>query len=102
LTPGHRLRSAGSQPERTRLAWRRTVLVVGVVVLLLARAAVENRAAWLLPVAVAGWLVVALAAQRRITMLVTDARLPVDRALTVLVLVTLGYVATGAAAVLLG
>ena len=56
----------GLQPERTRLAWRRSVLAAGIPTLLLGRIAVENRAPG---VAVAGavlWLAFALAAQRRI------------------------------------
>jgi hypothetical protein len=57
---------AGLQPERTRLAWRRSVLAAGIAVLLLGRIALDTRSP---AVAVAGavlWLAFALAAQRRI------------------------------------
>jgi uncharacterized membrane protein YidH (DUF202 family) len=56
----------GLQPERTRLAWRRSVLAAGIPALLLVRLALENR---IPAAAVAGavlWLAFALVAQRRI------------------------------------
>lgn len=56
----------GLQPERTRLAWRRSVLAGGVAALLLIRLALESR----VPAAAVGgsllWLAFALVAQSRI------------------------------------
>jgi hypothetical protein len=58
--------AAGLQPERTRLAWRRSVLAAGVAVLLLGRLALETRMPSVGVAGVALWLAFALAAQRRI------------------------------------
>jgi hypothetical protein len=88
-------------PQRTRLAWRRTVLATAVVGLLLVRLAVAHHAAWLAPAAAALWLVTAFAAQVRIGALAAATPPPVRRALPVVALATLGYAALGAAAVLL-
>lgn len=63
---GPATRDPGLQPERTRLAWRRTVLAVTVVALLAARLAVVRGA----PLAVAGtallWLAGLAVGHRRI------------------------------------
>lgn len=62
-------RDAGLQPERTRLAWRRTALAATVVALLAVRLAALRGA----PVAIAGtvllWLAVLILSHRRITVL---------------------------------
>jgi uncharacterized membrane protein YidH (DUF202 family) len=82
-------------PQRTRLAWRRTVLAAAVVGLLLVRLAVQRHTAWLAPAAAGLWLVAAVAAQVRIRALAAAEPDPVRRALPVVVLATLGYVALG-------
>jgi hypothetical protein len=87
-------------PQRTRLAWRRTVLAAAVVGLLLVRLAVQRHAAWLVPVAAGLWLVTAVAAQARIAALAVAEPAPVRRAVPVVVLATLGYVVLGALVVL--
>jgi hypothetical protein len=91
-----------TQAERTRLAWRRTVLLSTVVALLVVRLAVEHGLPWLAPAVVALWLVGALAAQYRIRALARDRERPAGRALSVAVLLTLGYVGLGATVTLLG
>ncbi|MEV0002114.1 DUF202 domain-containing protein [Micromonospora sp. NPDC050980] len=62
-------RDAGLQPERTRLAWRRTLLALTVVMLLQLRPAFSGRGvdAALAGTAVAVWLAVLVAAWRRAT-----------------------------------
>jgi len=90
-----------SHPQRTRLAWRRTVLSAAVVGLLLVRLAVERRAAWVVPAAVAVWVVGALSAQFRVRALAAAHPTAAGPALSVAVGVTIGYIALGAAAVLL-
>ena len=56
----------GLQPERTRLAWRRSVLTAGIATLLLGRLALENRVPTAAVAGTALWLAFALVAQRRI------------------------------------
>jgi len=60
-------RDPGLQPERTRLAWRRTVLATGVVAVLLLRMALQLGPAGLGPAAaaLAGWAACAAIAHRR-------------------------------------
>jgi hypothetical protein len=91
----------GSYAERTRLAWRRTVLVAGVVALLLVRITVDRGAAWLAPAAVVAWLIAAVTAELRTRTLAAAEPARVGRALTIVVLLTLGYAGMGAAATLL-
>ncbi|MGW7440652.1 DUF202 domain-containing protein [Streptomyces sp. NPDC054849] len=69
-------RDAGLQPERTRLAWRRTTLASSVVAVLALRQALRGAGA---PVEVAGaaaialiWLVFLAVAHRRIRALAAD------------------------------
>jgi hypothetical protein len=87
-------------PQRTRLAWRRTVLAAAVVGLLLVRLAVQRHAAWFVPVAAGLWVVAAVTAQVRIGALAVAEPAPVRRALPVVVLATAGYVVLGALVVL--
>jgi hypothetical protein len=63
-----------TQPERTRLSWRRTVLTVTVVALLTIRAAITAQApTWVRLLATAAtlliWLTALIVAQRRISRL---------------------------------
>jgi len=83
-----------SQPERTRLAWRRTGLTVTVVALLAGRLAL----AWplLVPAVVALWAVALVAVQRRVRAMSADPPPPPGRALTVVVISILGYAGLGA------
>ncbi|MDQ0983606.1 DUF202 domain-containing protein [Streptomyces sp. V2I9] len=66
-------RDPGLQPERTRLAWRRTTLSATVVVLLAARQALHSGATAGAPAGVAlsalAWLGFLLAAHRRMVVL---------------------------------
>jgi hypothetical protein len=94
-------RDPGLQPERTRLAWRRTALTVVVVALLAARLAVVRGA----PLAIAGaallWLAVLAVSHHRITaMSVPGEKRGPTRSPTLLALAILGYAVLGAILVL--
>jgi hypothetical protein len=107
-----------TQPERTRLAWRRTVLAGAVVALLLARLAVTHGAWPVAPIAAAVWAVGAVTAQERIARLRPPAERsprssgrnqpagpgppPVGAPLPTAVLVVVGYAVLGLALVLVG
>jgi hypothetical protein len=90
--------SSGSYTARTRLAWRRTVLLGALSTVLLIRMAVERDAGWLAVAAGAAWLVLAVAGQLRIRRLTADGTAPAGTALTVAVAVAVGYAVIGAAA----
>src|SRR5262245_22343675 len=88
---------SGLQPERTRLAWRRTVLTTTAIALLAARLCAQ-RQAWLSLAAVTGaWLVVLVAARIRIRSLAIRPTGTAGRAASALVLVVWGYALLGAA-----
>jgi hypothetical protein len=95
-------RDPGLQPERTRLAWRRTVLA-GTIVALLALRLISQR---LSPIAVpaaliiiAGWLVMLVMSWRRISTLAAVAPPPAYRAIPIAALVTTGFAGLGLALV---
>lgn len=89
--------TAGLQSERTRLAWRRTVLTTTVVGLLAARLSVQQRA-WLgLVVVIVGWLAVLVAAHLRIRALAARRLATAGPAPFALVLTIVGYALLGAA-----
>ena len=94
-----------TQPERTRLSWRRTVLAGTVVGLLLARLAVPGRpgpaGAVVLALAVADWLALLVLAQRRIAGLAMDRPAAARRGPVAAGVTLLGYAALGALLVLL-
>jgi hypothetical protein len=85
----------GASPDRTRLAWRRTVLAAAVVAVLLGRRSLE----FAVPSALL-WVVIALLAQRRIGQLTSEDPPLADRSLPVFALCLLGYVALSAVLVL--
>jgi len=82
--------------ERTRLAWRRTLLAAATVAVLAARMAAVNGDAILVAVAVAGWAALVGLAARRIRARPAAA----GRALPLLALATAGYAGLGAILVL--
>lgn len=93
----------GRQPERTRLAWRRTGLTVTVVALLTLRLAAPEPGAALRQLAVvaalAGWLAVLLLSGRRIAAMAAAAPAPVRRAVPLTALATIGFAGLGMALV---
>lgn len=93
----------GRQPERTRLAWRRTVLGFTVVALLAGRLAVLAPEAPLAPLALAtvllGWLGLLVLSWRRIVATSTVAPAPVRRAVPLTAWGTVGFAAVGIALV---
>ena len=78
--------------ERTRLAWRRTVLTTTVVALLFVRLAGP-----LVILAVPAWLVVLTVAQRRIATVGHARRVPPGRELALVALVIAALAVSGAA-----
>lgn len=99
-TPGGPLpRDPGRQPERTRLAWRRTVLTVTVVGLLGTRLAIQQPTDTLRLLTVAavlvGWLAVLLVGWRRIAAMAAREPVPVRWAVPLTTLATLGLAGLG-------
>jgi hypothetical protein len=95
-------RDPGLQPERTRLAWRRTALAMTVVVLLAVRLALTGGPAGALPAALAvlGWVaVVTLCWRRSITV---GAAAGGGRTLALVGLGTAGFALLGVLLVLRG
>jgi uncharacterized membrane protein YidH (DUF202 family) len=76
----------GAAPERTRLAWRRTVLAATAVAVLAVRLAITGAspavAAFVIAFTTATWLAFALVAQRRIAQLDAHDGVPPTRSLT--------------------
>jgi uncharacterized membrane protein YidH (DUF202 family) len=93
-------RDVGLQPERTRLAWRRTALSVTVVALLAVRfAAIDVGGAIGWALAAAGlllWVVALWMIQRRIAAMAASRPATAGRALFLTALTILGYAALGA------
>ena len=90
-----------TQPERTRLSWRRTVLAATVVGLLFARLALAGgqpslTGAVFLALAVLAWLVLLVLAQRRIAQLAADRPPAVRRTPFVAGFTLFGYAVLGA------
>jgi len=86
----------GAQRERTRLAWRRTVLAATVVTLLFLRLAGPGAA-----LAVPFWLAVLVVGQRRIQALGHARDRPAPGDLPLLALAVAGFVVLGTALVVL-
>ena len=96
-------RDPGLQPERTRLAWRRTSLAVSVVALLTARLAFSGGTLGALVAAAAGlgWIAVTAVCFRHATDRYDRAPAPAGGpALPVLALATAGYAGLGAVLIL--
>jgi hypothetical protein len=98
---GHRAPGGGRglQPERTRLAWRRTVLAVTAVSILAARLAVGTRLTTFGAVGAAAvavlWLAVVAVCQRRIDALAAPRPATAGRTPAVLAAAVLGYTLLG-------
>ena len=97
-------RDPGRQPERTRLAWRRTVLTVTVVALLAGRLALRESGAALqllaLAAVFAGWLAVLVVSWHRIAGMGAAVPAPVRRSVPLTTLATIGFAGLGVALVL--
>jgi uncharacterized membrane protein YidH (DUF202 family) len=89
----------GLQPERTRLAWRRTALTATVVAVLTARLAAGNRLTTSGALGVAAvallWLAVIAICQRRINALATSRPAIARRSPALLAAAVVGYAAIG-------
>lgn len=90
-------RDPGLQPERTRLAWRRTSLAIGVVAMLTARIAFRLGPAAALPVAaaLAGWAGCAAIAYRRGGQMAGCETMPAGRTISLLAMIIIGYAVLG-------
>jgi hypothetical protein len=88
-------RDPGLQPERTRLAWRRTALGATGISLLAARLALVEGAPLGLLAAVALWLAVLVVGQRRVTALAPARPAAAGRSLPALALIVVGYAVLG-------
>ncbi|HEY3007081.1 MAG TPA: DUF202 domain-containing protein [Micromonosporaceae bacterium] len=99
-------RDAGLQPERTRLAWRRTALAVTVVALLAIRLAVTRvggPTGWAVAAAaMLGWIGALWVTQRRVAAMSALRPIAIGRALPLTALTIIGYAAVGAFLVLTG
>jgi uncharacterized membrane protein YidH (DUF202 family) len=97
-------RDPGLQPERTRLAWRRTSLSIAVVALLTARLAIGAGTLGALVAAMAGlgWIAVTAICFRHATDRYVRAAAPSagGPALPMLALATVGYAGLGAILIL--
>lgn len=90
-------RDPGLQTERTRLAWRRTVLAVTVVAVLTVRMALTRGTAGALvtALALAGWVAVVAVTNRRIAVMVRHRPGDAGRALPLSALAAIGYAVLG-------
>ncbi|MFV2020308.1 DUF202 domain-containing protein [Micromonospora sp. LOL_023] len=95
-------RDPGLQPERTRLAWRRSALSLTLVVLLTARLAVERGGAAIVIglIAVVGWAALIGYAYRRATGARRPAAGQISGEVPLLGLVTASYAVLGAILIL--
>lgn len=102
---GHAPRDPGLQPERTRLAWRRTTLTCTVAAVLGARAALRGGASVVAAVACALclllWLGFLAVAHRRMTALTAARPRPLGRRAAAAAAVCTGALAVCAAALIL-
>jgi uncharacterized membrane protein YidH (DUF202 family) len=91
------IRDPGLQPERTRLAWRRTALAAAVVAVLLLRMAFRLGPAGAIPTAaaLAGWVACGLIAYRRGGRMSGHQPAASGRAMAVLAMITAGYALLG-------
>lgn len=100
LPPPPELPPRGAQWERTRFAWRRTVLTGVVVALLALRQALHADPVWVRAVAVSlvmlTWLGALLLGHRRVAALGRGEQEP-GRAASQLAMITLGFAAIGLA-----
>lgn len=99
-------RDPGRQPERTRLAWRRTVLTVTVVALLAVRLGGTDPISAGRLLAAAGvlgvWLAMLAVSWRRIAAMTAAAPAPVGWAVPLTALATIGLAGLGLALVAAG
>lgn len=98
-------RDPGLQPERTRFAWRRTVLTFAAVTLLLLRMALYDdaasvRAAIGVSLGLLGLILVIYIGSRRIKAMTDAEPVAVGRTLTVVAAAVLGYAILGIVLVL--
>ncbi len=89
----------GSQPERTRLAWQRTVLATTVVTVLTARLA--GFGVPVTALAVLLWLAVVVVSQRRMAAVLRPGPPTAGPTAAVLACLTVGFALLGALAVVL-
>jgi hypothetical protein len=94
-TPAMIERDLGHASERTRLAWRRTVLsALGVVLLAVSKVVVTSSRPAAVPVVglmMLSWLAIALIARRRAAALRGGRRAPIGTSAAVLALLIVGY-----------
>jgi uncharacterized membrane protein YidH (DUF202 family) len=87
--------SPSGSAERTRLAWRRTVLATTAVGLLMIRLVVRSGASDLIGIGIAaaavGWLGMLWLGQRRIHAIADEASRPIGRVLAALAMLTVGF-----------
>lgn len=95
---------AGLSPQRTRLAWRRTLLAVTVVALLCVRLAISVGSGVARPLVAAAamlvWLVALVVTSRRMRALTASRPGAAGRALPLAAIVCLGYAVLGAILIL--
>src|SRR5262245_35783171 len=97
-------RDGGLQPERTRLAWRRTVLAMTVVALLLGRYTVVHQHGAVGALGAAGalaiWLASLVIGHRRIVALAARRPKPAKGAMPLIALAAIAFAALGVALVI--